>query len=376
MNNIPYLLALHSINGLGPIRLKAILDYFKDPKLAWEANEEDLLKLGIYRNTINLLVETRKTLEPETYARKIEDSGIKWITIFDESYPKLLAQIYDPPIVLYFKGEPDWNKKAIGIVGTRKITGYGSVVTEQFTKGLVGAGLTIVSGLARGVDAKAHLTAVLEKGRTIAVLGGGLNNIFPPENRNLAARIADGFGAVISEFPPSYPSLPGNFPARNRIISGLSEAVLVIEAAEDSGSLITARFALEQGREVFAVPGPITSDLSKGPIDLIKEGARAVFSPEEILEELGINRVKNLESKNLLASSQDLATASCLRVGSEKDLSEDEKKVLQSLENENRHIDEIGRELKFPSPKISALLLKMEISGLVQSMGAGIYCKK
>ena len=362
MNNIPYLLALHSVDGLGPIRLKAILDYFKDPKLAWEANEEDFLKLGIFRNTVNLFAETRKNLEPETYAKKIVESGIKWVTVFDENYPKLLAQIYDPPVVLYYKGSLESvGDQPIAVVGTRKITGYGKLATEKFTKGLVLAGLTIVSGLARGIDAEAHLTAVRENGRTIAVLGGGLNNIFPPENRGLAAKIADGFGAVISEFPPEYPSLPGNFPARNRIISGLSLAVLVIEAAEDSGSLITARLALEQGREVFAVPGPITSSLSKGPIDLIKEGARAVFSPEEVLEELGLSNQSNRpESSNL----------------TNQDLSEEEKKVLGILENENRHIDEIGRELGFPSPKISALLLRMEISGLVQSMGAGIYCKK
>lgn len=357
--NIPYLLALHSINGLGPIRLRAVLDYFKDPKLAWEAKGEELIKIGIYKNTVNLLIETRKKLEPETYAEKIADSGIKWITIFEDNYPKLLSQIYDPPVVLYYKGDfPD--EKAIAVVGTRKITGYGKIATQQFTKGLVGAGLTIVSGLARGVDSQAHLTTVSENGKTIAVLGGGLNNIFPPENRGLAAKIATGFGAVVSEFPPDYPSLPGNFPARNRIISGLSLGVVVIEAAEDSGSLITARLALEQGREVFAVPGPITSDLSKGPVDLIRDGARAVFNSDEVLEELGISQ--NQRSK--------------IKDQKEYDLSEDERKILGVLENENRHIDEIGRELSFPSPKISALLLKMEISGLVQSIGAGIYCKK
>ena len=362
MNNIPYLLALHSIDGLGPIRLKAILEYFKDPKLAWEVKGEELLKLGIFKNTVDLLVETRKKLEPESYAKKIAETGIKWTTIFDEAYPKLLREIYDPPIVLYYKGDLESaDKAAIAVVGTRKMTGYGKVVTDQFTKGLVGAGLTIISGLARGVDSQAHLTTVSEDGRTIAVLGGGLNNIFPPENRGLAAKIASDFGAVISEFPPNYPSLPGNFPARNRIISGLSLAVLVIEATENSGSLITARLALEQGREVFAVPGPITSDLSKGPIDLIREGARAVFSPEEILEELGLTNRSNW-------------TDGSDRIN--KDLSEEEKKVLEVLENETRHIDEIGRELKFSAPKISALLLKMEISGLVQSMGAGIYCKK
>ncbi|OGE27380.1 DNA protecting protein DprA [Candidatus Daviesbacteria bacterium RIFCSPHIGHO2_01_FULL_40_11] len=360
MTNVSHLLALHSIDGLGPIRLRAVLEYFKDPKLAWEANEGELLKIGIFKNTVNLLLETRKNLKPETYAEEIAASGIKWITIFDESYPRLLREIYDPPVVVYYKGKlDDLGQKAIAVVGTRKMTGYGKVVTEEFTKGLVNAGLTVISGLARGVDSQAHLTAVSENGRTIAVLGGGLNNIFPPENRSLAAKIASDFGAVISEFPPTYPSLPGNFPARNRIISGLSLAVVVIEAAEDSGSLITARLALEQGREVFAVPGPITSDLSKGPINLIKEGARIVFSPDEVLEELGMSKVQSAKFK----------------VQSE-DLSEEERQVLGVLENENRHIDEIGRQLNFPSPKISALLLKMEISGLVQSMGAGIYCKK
>lgn len=360
MNNIPYLLALHSIDGLGPVRLRRVLEYFKDPKLAWEAPTEQIIKLGIPRPVANLLSETRKKLDPETYVKKMVSEGIKWVTVYDENYPKLLAQIYDPPTVLYYKGDlGTLDQKTVAVVGTRKITGYGKVVTEQFTKGLVGANLTVVSGLARGVDSQAHLTAVSQSGKTIAVLGGGLNKIFPPENRSLADKIASGFGAVVSEFPPDYPALPGNFPSRNRIISGLSLGVLVIEAAQDSGSLITARLALEQGREVFAVPGPVTSDLSKGPIDLINMGARAVFDPIEVLEELGIDKVQSVKVK----------------VQSEN-LSEEERLVLEVLENESRHIDEIGRQLKFPSSKISALLLKMEISGLVQSMGAGIYCRK
>lgn len=373
MINIPYLLALHSIDGLGPVRLRAVLGYFKDPKLAWEGEIGEIRSIGIPEAVVQRLAETRKRLDPVSFAEKIKKTGISWITVFDEDYPKLLAQIYDPPVVLYFKGnfllyssveelrsKNSYDEKAVAVVGTRKITGYGRAVTQQFTAGLVDAGLTIVSGLARGVDSQAHLTAVIEKGQTIAVLGGGLNNIFPPENRKLAERIVAGFGAVISEFPPDYPPLPGNFPARNRIISGLSLATLVTEAAEDSGSLITARLALEQGREVFAVPGPVTSSLSKGPIDLIKDGARAVFSPEEILEELGIRKGERVKGEG----------------ESEIQVSEDEKKVLEALENENRHIDEIGRELQFPSPKISALLLKMEISGLVQNIGAGVYCKK
>lgn len=360
MKNISYLLALHSIDGLGPIRLKALVDYFKDPKLAWEADVGRIREIGVPQNVVQLLVEARKKLDPPEYAESIKQMGIKWLTIFDDTYPKLLSQIYDPPTILYYKGEiQKGDEKAIAVVGTRKMTGYGKVVTEQFSRALVLYGLTIVSGLARGVDSEAHKIAIDASGRTLAVLGGGLNHIFPPENTPLAEKIADGFGAVISEFPPNYPSLPGNFPARNRIISGLSLAVLVTEAAEDSGSLITARYALEQGRDVFAVPGPITSTLSKGPIDLIKEGARAVFSAEEILEELGINKVQSAKFK----------------VQTELVLSEAEKKILDCLENETMHIDEICRRLNLSAAQTSAFLLKMEISGLVQNLGSGTYCK-
>ena len=233
------------------------------------------------------------------------------------------------------------------------------MVTEKFTSELVAAGFTIVSGLARGVDSSAHRSALNSGGRTIAVLGGGLNKIYPPENIRLADEIINGHGVVMSEFPPDYPSVPGNFPARNRIISGLSLGVLVTEAAQDSGSLITARLAVEQGREVFAVPGPVTSDLSRGPADLIKEGARLVFDAHEILDELGVSQVQSSKFK----------------VQSLENLSEEEKKVLEVLENENRHIDEIGRMLKMDAAKISAALLKMEINGLVRNLGSGVYCK-
>ncbi len=190
-------------------------------------------------------------------------------------------------------------------------------------------------------------------------MGGGLNYIFPPENTDLAQKIASGFGTLLSEFPPSYPSLPGNFPSRNRIISGLSLAVLVTEAAQDSGSLITARQGLEQGREVFAVPGPITSSLSKGPIDLIREGARPVSSAQEILDELGINQVQSAKLK-----VQNLGS-----------LTDEEKKVLEILGNESLHIDEVCRALNLPSSKVSAYFLKMEITGLVRSLGGGVYCR-
>ncbi len=250
------------------------------------------------------------------------------------------------------------DEHAIGVVGTRKITGYGKTVTEEFTKGLVEANFTIVSGLARGVDTVAHNTALSTQGRTLAILGGGLNHIFPPENTNLAKTIEDGFGAVISEFPPDYPSLPGNFPARNRIIAGLSKAVLVTEATEDSGSLITANLSLEYGRDVFAIPGPITSSLSKGPANLIKQGASLAFEVSDILQALGVEnspRAPKVEPSNL---------------------SETERTILKCLENENKHIDEICRELNIKAAQVSAGLVKMEILGLVKSLGGGNYLKR
>lgn len=288
MKNIAYLLSLHSVAGLGPMRLKALLDYFSDPKMAWEADVLEIQRIGIPQNVINLFLETRKKLNPEKYLESIEKSGIKYLTVFDENYPRLLKEIYDPPTVLYYKGEilPE-DERAVAVVGTRRVTGYGKLVTQRFACDLVSFGITVVSGLARGVDSEAHRAVIKSGGRTIAVLGGGLQNIYPPENTYLAKQITEGFGAVVSEIPLDRPYSRGVFPARNRIVSGLSLGVLVTEAAERSGTLITVRTALEQGRDVFAVPGPITSEFSKGPAALIKEGAKLVTSAEEILEDLG-----------------------------------------------------------------------------------------
>lgn len=357
IKNIQYLLALHSIDGLGPVRVKALLAYFHDPKIAWESDAREIVGLGIPQTIANRLTESRKTFDLDVFIGSLAKSGIKWVTVYDADYPKLLSQIFDPPTVLYYKGDiSQQDQRAVAVVGTRKITGYGRVVTAEFTKALVSAGYTIVSGLARGVDSQSHQTAISEQGRTIAVLGGGLNRIFPPENITLAEKIANGFGAVVSEFPPDHPSLPGNFPARNRIISGLSVATLVTEAASDSGSLITARLALEQGREVFAVPGPITSAMSRGPVELIREGARIVFEPKDIFEELGID-----------ASAPPKIAMS--------DLTTEESMILNCLENETMHIDEICRKLNLSAAKVSANLLKMEIAGLIRNLGSGTYSR-
>jgi len=360
IKNEEYLLALHSVNGLGPIRLKALLDYFQDPILVWQADIKELISLGIPRNVADLLTIARKKTDPAFLINSLKKDGIKWMTVFDEDYPALLKEIDNPPIVLYYTGEIiTSDKKAVAVVGTRKISGYGRLVTEKFAGGLSNAGVTVVSGLARGVDTVSHQVTVKEKGRTLAVLGGGLKNIFPPENIQLARRIGEGFGAVISEFAPESPSLPGNFPARNRIISGLSLGVLVTEAAEGSGSLITAKCALEQGREVFAVPGPITSGLSAGPSLLIKEGAKLVTNVEEILEELGLD----VKSSGKRRDVQENVI-----------LTEVEQTIVACLTGE-KHIDEICRETKLPVATVSATLIKLEIIGILKSLGAGIFTK-
>ncbi len=360
MKNLSYLVSLHRVNGLGPKRLKMLLDIYQDPKIVWQLNQSDFnqLKLGaVYKE----LDQTRKEIDPNQYLDSIYKRGIQIKTIFDADYPKLLSQIYDPPIIIYFLGNLIHLPTHIGVVGTRNITSYGKLVTEKFSLGLAKAGLIIVSGLARGVDTIAHRSTVEVKGKTIAVLGGGLSHIFPAENINLADQIVEMGGAVISEFPPDFPSLPGNFPSRNRIISGLSKAVLVTEAAQDSGSLITARQALDQGREVFAVPGPITSSVSIGALELIKQGAQLVVDPSEILETLGIDNLI-LESSQL--TDQRLET-----------LSEFDRVILELLENEPKHLDEICRLLSKPTPQISASLIKMEIQGFVKNMGLGNYIK-
>lgn len=351
-----YLLALHSIEGLGPSGIKKLFDYFGSFEAIWSARLPELSRFKFPEQLNENIKVAKKSLDPEKYFLQLEKSGIKIITIFNENYPPSLREIHGAPMIIYYKGEitGDILEKCFGVVGTRKPTGYGRVVTEKLTKELVEAGLTIVSGLARGVDTIAHYATIAAGGKTLAVLGGGLFQIFPSENIRLAEKISLGFGAVLTEFPPAYPHLAGNFPARNRIISGLSKGVLVTEAAEDSGSLITARLALEQGREVFAVPGPITSSMSEGTSFLLKEGAKLVSSARDILEELGIKPASKVSVSQL-------------------NLSSEESEILEFIKDESKHVDEIARELKKKIADISSILLKLEILGVVQNLGAGNY---
>jgi DNA processing protein len=278
--------------GIGPVRFKLLLDYFGSAQEAFNAPEKSLREIGLGEKLIKNFLSFRKDFDQSSYFLRLEHLGIKVVLAEEETYPKLLKEIEDRPPVLYIKVKQMdriFQQKAIAVVGTRKVTRYGQEVTEKITKGLVEAGLVIVSGLARGVDKIAHETTINNGGITIAVLGGSLDLIYPPEHQDLAERIVENNGAIMSELPLGSQTVPGNFPARNRIISGLSLGVVVTEAAQKSGSLITASRAAEQGREVFAVPGPITSSLSAGTTELIKKGARVVTEISDILAELGYN---------------------------------------------------------------------------------------
>ncbi len=351
-----YWLAFSAFNGIGPKRFALLTNYFGSAKKAWRAKEKDLLEIGLGPKLTTELLKFRRDFKPRSYFLRLRENEIECYFLDDEKYPESLKKIDNPPFLLYVKGAigPKDNL-AIAVVGTRKMTGYGGQVTESLVTELVSAGLTIVSGLARGVDSMAHKAALSAGGRTIGVLACGLDIVYPPENASLVKDIINGQGAVISEFPLGMQPMPGSFPARNRIISGLALGTVIIEAPEKSGALITARLAAEQGREVFAIPGPVTSPNAAGPSHLIKMGAKLVFKIDDILEELGIESEKDRDSKKIIAENID------------------EERVLSLIKDEAKHIDEIVRQTGFDPGKVASIMSLMEIKGKVRNLGNMIY---
>lgn len=354
--DLPFWIAFNVFSGIGPARFKLLLDYFKTAKKAYEARELVWRKLGLPEKLVDDFLRFRSQFNPQKFLEQVEKKGIKILTIKDKAYPELLRQISDAPPILYIKGElkPE-DSLAVAVVGTRKISSYGREVTEILTRDLVVSGLTIVSGMARGVDSLAHKTAMENGGRTIAVLGCGVDLIYPPENKALYEQII-GQGAIVSEVAPGQYVAKGIFPARNRIIAGLSLGVVVTEGAEDSGALITARDAASQGREVFAVPGPITSFLSAAPSILIKEGAKLVYNVSDILEELDIKaKSKKQIAKRILPENPE------------------EEKILKILADGQAHIDNLVRISEMKTGEVSSLLTMMEIKGKVKNLGGMVY---
>ncbi len=353
-----YLLGLTLVPGLGSARIKLLLEHLGTAREVWSLTDGQIRALSLPSDVRDSFIESRKKIDLAKQLDMVSASKASLLTIEDFGYPPLLKEIYDPPIVLYVRGVLSASSSKIAVVGARLMTTYGHQVTESLTTELVANGLTIVSGLARGVDSMAHRTALRSGGQTIAVLGSGLNFIYPPENKHLAEE-ASNQGALISEFPIDSPPARGTFPSRNRIISGLSLGVVITEAGEDSGSLITANVAAEQGRLVFSVPGPINSRQSQGTNNLIKLGAKLVTGVGDILEELKISQTSvGAEMVEIVGSN------------------ERETKILSQLSLQPIHIDVLAKATKFAVSELGAMLTVMIISGKVADLGGSFYARK
>lgn len=357
MTESQYLTAIYSFNYFGSVRTKLLLSYFKKAAKIWKSSREDLLKIGLPEKKVAAFIDYRKNFDIEKYFIRLRNYKINVTTILDSDFPNNLKGLDSAPLVLYYKGSLKCLKiNSVAIVGTRKITAYGREVTEQFSGGLSSFGVTIISGLAHGVDTAAHKACLSSGGATVAVLGNGLDTIYPSENTILASEIIKKGGAIISEYPLGYPALPENFASRNRIVSGLSDAVIIIEGAEKSGTLLTAGHAAEQGKTVFAVPGQITSPLSWAPLYLLKNGAKIATSVKDILEELDLQvKVDKEKIQKVIPETKE------------------ENDLLKILENESLHLDELVRMSGCCTSEISARLTIMEMKGMIRNLGNGIY---
>jgi len=355
--NSIYLNAIAFFSKFDARKLKLIIDYFSNLKSAWIASTSELIQAGLENKLAQEFISWRQQIDPEKEWEKLKKDKINFLSIKDEQYPLLLKQIYDPPAVLYYQGVLKKEEKyPLGVVGTRKMTFYGREVCEELVRELARHKITIISGLALGIDGLAHKITLKEGGRTIAVLGGGLDKktIYPKIHQSLANKIIENNGAVISEYPPGFYPTKYTFPARNRIITGLSLGTLVIEAPMESGALITAKFALEQNREVFAVPGNIYSNNSMGCNWLIKLGAKPITYVRDILDEFDL-AFENNKNKKIIAESKE------------------EEVLLKLLSGEPIHINNLIEKSNLTSAEVLATLSLMEIRHKVKNLGAGNY---
>lgn len=355
-NDTKYYNAFNLIEGIGPVRFKKLAAYFKNLENAWRANTQELEQSGLENKLIEKITALRPAISPDKEWEKLANEQITAITINNEKYPKLLKETYDPPSILYIKGRLEEALNfPLAVVGSRKISTYGNQVIKDIVGGLARSGLSIVSGMAYGVDTAAHETAISNGAKTIAVLASGLDSYNLSSKKQLTEKIIAN-GALISEYPFGKPAMKHQFPIRDRIIAGLTPAVLVIEAREKSGSLITPRLALEANRDVFAIPGGIYSPGSVGTNNLIKQGAKAVTSYQEILDGLGLTKIENCTNNRSIVST-----------------SPEEKTILSLLSTEPLHIDAIAKKAKNDANKISSALTLMEIKGMIKNLGNGNY---
>ncbi|MBN2149340.1 MAG: DNA-processing protein DprA [Anaerolineales bacterium] len=344
------------VKGIGAVRFRTLLDAFGDAERAWNATGDELQSAGLSPRLVENIFQARERVDLAKVWQHLQAQGISILTWEDDAYPRHLKEVDQPPPVLYLRGallpEDEW---AVAIVGTRRVTPYGRQVTEEIAATLARSGVTVVSGLARGVDAISHQAALNAGGRTIAVLGSGVDHIYPPENRRLAEQIITR-GALLSDYAPGTPPDGPNFPPRNRIISGLSLAVVVVEAGQTSGALITASFAADQGRDVFAVPGNINATQSQGTNRLIRDGAHPLLSPQDVLEVLNLTMVTEQRAARVALPSDPV-----------------EAQLFQALDRQPKHVDEIRALTGMPIEKVTATLALMELKGLARQVGGMNY---
>ena len=364
MNRTEACIALNMVPKMGPVRLRKLLEVFKTPERILTAKRSELRTIdGVGREVAEQIANWESTVDLPAELARIRDFGAEVITAESPTYPRQLREIHAPPIVLYVWGElEERDQHAIGVIGSRRTSHYGAECAKKLSYQLAYSGLTIISGLARGIDTAAHQGAIAAKGRTVAVIGSGLLHLYPPENAALAEKIRDGHGAVVSEFSMEIEPDRQTFPMRNRIISGWSHGILVVEAGLNSGALITASQAIEQGRSVYAVPGHITAPTAHGSNRLIQQGAKLVMEAADILDDLQI----------LLPERQQFA-AEPTRVLPE--MSDDERRVYDAINPTETPIDQITATTDLPSATVSSVLLRLELKHLVKQLPGKYFVK-
>jgi DNA processing protein len=354
--DIRYWVGFNKVPGIGAARLRALLDYFGDLETAWRASAHDLRQAGLDRRSVTNLLRERERLDLDAEVARLQRAQIGVLTWDDPDYPSNLAQVYNAPPLLYVRGRIEKRDEwAVAVVGTRRASVYGKEAARMLGRDLAQAGVTVVSGLAKGIDTIGHRSCLDAGGRTIAIMGCGLDKIYPPENGRLAAEIVER-GALVSEYALGTRPDARNFPPRNRIISGLSLGTVVVEADRGSGALITADFAAEQGREVFAVPGSIFARGSRGANYLIQQGAKMVCNVADVLEELNLTMVSQQAQARAVIPEN-----------------ETEALLLQHLSAEPVHVDYLGRVAELPIAQVSSTLALMELKGMVRQVGGMNY---
>ncbi len=358
-NELASLFCLHSLERIGNRTLWKIKSRFGSFQNCLDASRQDLQASFLTEDIVNRIMIARQNTDKQQMLKEFLGSGARLSCIEDDDYPSWLGKTHDPPYLLYYRGDlGSLNELCIAIVGSRRASTYGKTQSRRFGRELANKGITVISGMARGIDTEAHLGALEAGGKTAAVLGSGLDVIYPPENKQLFNEISE-HGVVLTELPPHTHPEPGNFPMRNRVIAGLSRGVLVVEAQQRSGALITVDFALEQGRDVFAIPGQINNKNSEGTNNLIKQGACMVTEINDILTEYGL---VNDENKTV-------------QQGELFDASSEERLIFDLLSTDSEHFDDLVYKSKLTIGELSTCLLQMELKGIIKALPGNYYVK-